>query len=78
VVVTVLVVVAVVLVALVFVMAWADRRDRANGHVNRSMGDVRATIREQRTNLKTLRRAGGTEASRSPHEIRRGDDRFRR
>jgi FtsZ-interacting cell division protein ZipA len=67
-----------VLIALVFVMKWADRRDRANGHTNRSIGDMRSTIRDQRTNLRTLRRPGGNQGARSPHEVRRGDDRYRR
>ena len=71
-------VIVVVLVALVVVMRWADRRDRANGHINRRMGDVRSTIQDQRRNARLLRQPGGRSAARSPHEIRRGDDRHRR
>ena len=73
-----MIVVVVVLLGLVVVMRWADRRDRANGHTNRRMGDVRSTIREQRLNTRLLRQPGGRSAARSPHEVRRGDDRHRR
>jgi hypothetical protein len=78
VVVAVPVIVVVVLGALVALMKWADKRDRANGHVNRSAGDLRSTIRDQCRNARMLRQPGGRSAARSPHEIRRGDDRFRR
>lgn len=72
------IVVVLVLIALVVVMKWADKRDRANGHINRRMGDVRSTIRDQRRNARMLRSPGGRSVGRSPHDIRRGDDRFRR
>lgn len=72
------VVVVVVLIALVVIMRWADKRDRANGHINRRAGDLRSTIRDQRRNARMLRQPGGRSAARSPHEIRRGDDRYRR
>jgi FtsZ-interacting cell division protein ZipA len=74
----VVVVIVVVLVALLVIMKWADKRDRANGHINRRMGDLRSTIRDQRRNARVLRSPGGRSAARSPHDIRRGDDRFRR
>jgi FtsZ-interacting cell division protein ZipA len=63
------IVIVVVLVALVAVMKWADRRDRANGHTNRRMGDVRSTIREQRMNARMLRQPGARSAARSPHHV---------
>jgi FtsZ-interacting cell division protein ZipA len=72
------IVIVVVLIALIVIMKWADRRDRANGHTNRRIGDVRSTIRDQRQNARMLRQPGGRTAARSPHEIRRGDDRHRR
>jgi hypothetical protein len=59
----------VVLIALVVIMKVADKRDRANGHTNRRMGDVRSTIREQRTNARMLRQPGGRSAARSPHYV---------
>jgi hypothetical protein len=39
------IVVVVVIVLLAAVMKWADRRDRAKGHVNRGAGDLRSVIR---------------------------------
>lgn len=71
------IVIVAVLVLLLVVMRWADKRDRAKGHVNRRMGDIRATMRADRTNLRNLRRPGGYGAS-SPHTLRSKDDRFRR
>ena len=41
----VIVVIVAVLVGLAVVMRWADRRDRAKGHVNRGVGDMRSAIR---------------------------------
>jgi hypothetical protein len=72
------IVIGAVIVALVLIMLWADRRDRANGHVNRSMGDIGAAMRDQRRNARLLRQPGGRGIARSPHEVRRGDDRYRR
>lgn len=43
----VIVLVAVVLV-LLGVLRWADKRDRARGHVNRTGPEARAMIRERR------------------------------
>jgi FtsZ-interacting cell division protein ZipA len=75
------VVVAIVIVAvvalLVVVMKWADRRDRAKGHVNRGMGEIRAAVRETRANTRSLRRPGSYGAV-SPHEHSNRHDRFRR
>ena len=72
------VIIVVVLVALVVIMKWADRRDRARGHTNRRMGDIRSTIRDQRQNTRLLRQRGGRSAARSPHEVPGSDDRRRR
>jgi hypothetical protein len=72
------IVIVAVIVALVAVMIWADRRDRANGHVNRRMGDLGATLHDQRRNARLIRNPAAKGAARSPLEIRRGDDRFRR
>jgi FtsZ-interacting cell division protein ZipA len=41
----VIIVIVAVIVVLVVVMAWADRRDRAKGHVNRGVRDMGAAIR---------------------------------
>jgi Flp pilus assembly protein TadB len=72
-------VVVAVIVMLIAVMRWADKRDRARGHVNRSMGDIRSTIRANRVNMRTLRsRGGGSRAAMSPHEFQNKQDRFRR
>jgi hypothetical protein len=38
------IIIVAVLVLLVVVMRWADRRDRAKGHVNRRAGDLRSAI----------------------------------
>lgn len=72
------IVIVAVIVALVVIMVWADRRDRANGHVNRRMGDLGATLRDQRRNTRLIRQSTAKGLGRSPHEIRRGDDRYRR
>jgi FtsZ-interacting cell division protein ZipA len=58
-----------VIVALVVIMKWADRRDRAKGHVNRGMGDIRSTMRDQRRNARLLRQPGARGATRSPHSL---------
>lgn len=60
-----------VLVLLVAVMLWADKRDRAKGHVNRGFGEIRSTLRDNRMNARTLRRPGGNQAAVSPHEFAR-------
>jgi FtsZ-interacting cell division protein ZipA len=61
------VVVAIVVVAVVVVlfgvMRWADRRDRAKGHVNRSTGEMKSAIRAGKehkiaTQLRDRRRPG--------------------
>jgi FtsZ-interacting cell division protein ZipA len=41
----VVIVIVAVLVVLAVLMRWADRRDRANGHVNRGVRDMRSAIR---------------------------------
>jgi FtsZ-interacting cell division protein ZipA len=64
------IIVGAVLVVLVVVMKWADRRDRAKGHVNRKMGDIRSTIRQDRLNTQALRRGGGRGGVPTPHEFR--------
>jgi hypothetical protein len=66
-VVSAVVAVAVVL-ALVAVMVWADRRDRAKGHVNRGFGDLGRTLRSDRENLRAIRRRGGQGVT--PHQLR--------
>lgn len=60
-----------VIVVLVMVMKWADRRDRANGHINRSMGDLDATMRAQRRNARLLRNPAARDLARSPHDVPR-------
>jgi hypothetical protein len=70
------IVIGVVLVLLV-VMKWADRRDRAKGHVNRGMGELMSTMRAERMNMRNLRRTGGAGAV-SPHQFQNKRDRFRR
>jgi hypothetical protein len=65
------IVVGVVLVLLVVIMRWADKRDRAKGHVNRGMGEVRSTIRQSRLNTHALRHGGGKSGVPSPHELAR-------
>jgi hypothetical protein len=72
------IVIVAVVVALFILMKWADRRDRAKGHVNRSIGDIRGTIRQDRLNTQALRRGGGRAGVPSPHEFRNRQDRFRR
>lgn len=69
--VTVLILAAVVLVlvGLVVLMKWADRRDRAKGHVNRGMGEITSTIRASKMNTRTLRNPGARNAALSPHEF---------
>ena len=71
------IVIGVVIVLLVVVMKWADKRDRAKGHVNRRMGDIRRTMRQDRLNLRTLRAGGPKAGGRSPHEFRNKSDRYR-
>jgi FtsZ-interacting cell division protein ZipA len=44
--VVVIIVIVAVLVVLVAVMRWADRRDRAKGHINRGVGDMKSAIRK--------------------------------
>lgn len=66
-----------VLVLLIVVMKWADRRDRANGHTNRGMGDIRSTIRADRSNMRTLRSRGGSQGAVSPHEFARRNSKRR-
>ncbi|HKC26602.1 MAG TPA: hypothetical protein VKB75_01200 [Jatrophihabitans sp.] len=68
-VVLVLIVVAVVLVGLVVLMKWADRRDRAKGHINRGMGDISSTIRASKMNTRAVRSIAGRQAGVSPHEF---------
>jgi hypothetical protein len=68
-------VIVLVVIGLVVLMRWADKRDRANGHVNRGMGDIRSNIRATRTNAKLLRQPGGRQAAKTPHEFARRDDR---
>ncbi|MDT4916212.1 MAG: hypothetical protein QOH89_912 [Pseudonocardiales bacterium] len=58
-----------VIVVLVVVMRWADRRDRANGHVNRGMGDIQTTMRDQRRNARLLRNPAARSVARSPHDV---------
>jgi FtsZ-interacting cell division protein ZipA len=65
------IVVGVVIVLLLVVMRWADRRDRAKGHVNRGMGEVRATIRQSRLNTHSLRHGGGQSGVPTPHQLAR-------
>jgi hypothetical protein len=60
------IVVVAVLVALVVVMKWADRRDRAKGHVNRSIGEIRSTVRTNRMDLRTRRYSGYRRPSQPP------------
>ena len=72
------IVIVAVIAMLVVVMIWADRRDRANGHVNRRMSDIGATLHDQRRNARLLRSHMARGVARSPHEVRRGDDRYRR
>ena len=63
------IVIGCVIVALIVLMKWADRRDRANGHTNRGMGDIRSTMRDQRRNARLLRQPGSQGAARSPHTL---------
>lgn len=72
------IVIVAVIVALVVIMKWADRRDRANGHVNRGMGDMADTLRAQRRNARLARNPAAKGIARSPHEVRGPDDRTRR
>jgi hypothetical protein len=72
------IVIVAVIVTLVVIMLWADRRDRANGHVNRRMGDLGATLHDQRRNARLLRSPTAKGVARSPHQVRRGDDRYRK
>jgi FtsZ-interacting cell division protein ZipA len=65
------IVVGVVIVVLLVVLRWADKRDRAKGHVNRPMGEVRSTIRQSRLNTQALRRGGGRSGVPTPHELAR-------
>jgi FtsZ-interacting cell division protein ZipA len=39
------IVVVAVIVVLALVMAWADRRERAKGHVHRTPGEMKSAIR---------------------------------
>jgi hypothetical protein len=74
------IVIVCVLVLLVAVMFWADKRDRAKGHVNRGFFELSSTLRANRINSRTLRSRGGKDAAVSPHEFGRrvgrrpGDD----
>lgn len=63
------IVIGCVVIALIVIMKWADRRDRANGHLNRGMGDIRLTMRDQRRNARLLRQPGARGATRSPHSL---------
>jgi FtsZ-interacting cell division protein ZipA len=65
------IVIAAVLILLVVIMLWANKRDRAKGHINRGMGDIRGTIRQERLNMQALRRGGGRAGVPSPHELAR-------
>ena len=60
-----------VLVLLVLLMRWADKRDRAKGHVNRGMGEIRSTIRANRVNTRTLRSSRTGQGAMTPHEFAR-------
>jgi hypothetical protein len=71
------IVIGVVLVLLIGVMRWADKRDRAKGHVNRGMGDIRSTIRANRVNTRVLRSRGGAQGAVSPHEFARRNSKRR-
>lgn len=50
------IVIGAVLALLAVLLKWADRRDLAKGHVNRGMGDIRATMRARRVHLRSYRR----------------------
>jgi hypothetical protein len=65
------IVIGVVVVALVALMRWADTRDRAKGHVNRGMGEVRSSIRQSRLNTHALRHGGRNSGVPTPHELAR-------
>jgi hypothetical protein len=69
------IVIAAVFVVLLVVMKWADKRDRAKGHVNRGMGDIRSAMRADRDNMRAVRQKGGHGVS--PHEMRNRRGRFR-
>lgn len=71
------IVIGVVVVLLLVVMRWADKRDRAKGHVNRRMGDIRSSIRQERLNSRALRGGGGRAGVRTPHEFARRKDKGR-
>jgi uncharacterized protein YoxC len=72
----IVIVIVAVLLLLVVVMKWADKRDRAKGHVNRTMGEIRATMRADRMNTRNLRRPGSYGAV-SPHQLRNKEQRHR-
>jgi hypothetical protein len=71
------IVIGVVLVLLVVIMRWADKRDRAKGHINRGMGEIHSTMRQGRLNMRSLRGGGGREGVPSPHEFARRSTRRR-
>lgn len=71
------IVIGVVVVLLVVVMRWADKRDRAKGHINRGMGDIRSTMRQGRLNMRSLRGGGGRAGVSSPHEFARRNNKRR-
>lgn len=66
-----------VLVVLLVVLRWADKRDRAKGHVNRPMSEVRSTIRQNKLNTHALRRGGGRDGVPTPHELARRNSKRR-
>jgi hypothetical protein len=72
------IIVVAVIAGLFVIMKWADRRDRAKGHVNRGIGEIRSTMRQDRLNTQALRRGGGRGGMSSPHEFRSKQDRYRR
>lgn len=65
------IVIAAVIIVLIVIMKWADRRDRAKGHVNRGFGEISSTLRASRLNTRTLRSRGGRQGAVSPHEFAR-------
>lgn len=71
------IVVGVVIVALIVLLKWADRRDRANGHRSRKITEIMSTMRAERMNMRNLRRPGGYGAV-SPHEFGNKRDPHRR
>ncbi|HZC70956.1 MAG TPA: hypothetical protein VE442_09695 [Jatrophihabitans sp.] len=72
------IVIGAVLVLLLLVMRWADKRDRAKGHVNRGIGEIRSSVRNERLNMLGRRHGGARAGMPTPQEYARKRDRFHR